>query len=454
MNRTFLMPLLLAALVLCMSAGLVRAAVKPHSLISEGAVLQQGVDVPIWGAANDGEKVTVKFQGQEVSTTAKDGRWLLKLKPLKPGGPFVMTIAGENTLEIKDLLVGEVWVCSGQSNMEWLLFDSTNGPAMIEASTDPQLRLCKVPSVWPKAIDPPKDDVDLKWSVCGPKTAGVFSAVGYFFARDLRKKLNVPVGMISSCVGGSQIEWWLNAGAIESDPALRAMLDKNLYKTSLFNVMIAPLQPYAMRGVIWYQGESNSGNARQYRAMFPAMIRGWRDTWDQGEFPFLYVQVAPCANWSPEIREAQFLSLAKTKNTAMVVTADLGEEQNIHPKNKEPVGGRLALAARAVVYGEKIEYSGPLYESLKIEGGKAIVSFTHAASGLESHGPALTGFTIADEKMNFVDAVAKIDGQNVVVTSEKIAHPVAVRYGWASFPVVNLFNKDGLPASPFRSDAP
>ena len=432
------------------------ATVKLHSLISDGAVLQQGLAVPIWGTADDGEKVTVKFQGQEVSTTAQAGRWLVTLKPLQPGGPFTLTITAATTVEVKDLLVGEVWVCSGQSNMDWTLGNSSNGPAAVAAAADPELRLCKVPSVFPWTITTNAllTDVAVAWRPCRPAVAENFSGIGYFFGRDLRRTLKVPVGLIQASTGGTAIESWLNRGAYEADPTLRSLLTgPNSDKLGCcYNQMIAPLQPYGIRGVIWYQGESNCGHEAQYQKMFPALIRGWRETWQEGNFPFLFVQLAPCVNWTPGLREAQLLTLAKTTNTAMVVTTDYGEANNIHPLRKEPVGVRLALAARAIAYGEKIEYSGPVYESLKIEGRRAVLTFTHVGHGLEARGASLKGFTIAGADGQFVKATAKIEEGHVVVSSAEVTKPVAVRYGWDSVPDVNLFNKDGLPASPFRTD--
>ena len=216
--------------------------------------------------------------------------------------------------------------------------------------------------------------------------------------------------------------------------------------------MIAPLIPYAIRGVIWYQGESNASEAALYPTLFSCMIADWREKWGRGDFPFLFTQIAPCGSWPPQIREAQFLTLAKTTNTAMAVTTDVGEAGNIHPKQKEPVGARLALAARALAYDEKIEYSGPLYQSVKIDGNRAILSFIHTGSGLMAKAGELKGFTIAGADKKFLAAKAEIAGDTVVVSSAEISAPVAVRYGWTEFPDVNLYNKEGLPASPFRTD--
>jgi len=478
-----------------------RAAVKPHSLFTDNAVLQQGVPVPVWGTANDGEKVTVEFAGQKVSTTASNGQWKVTLRPLKASAdPQTMTIRGENTVEIKNILVGEVWVASGQSNMQWALHQSAEAPQAMAAANDPQLRLFSVPRV---VADTPQHDVNASWQVGSPQTVSNFSAVAYFFGRDLRKALGVPVGLIHTSWGGTPAEAWTARETLEADPMLKKLIedwDKKIAAydpvkaaernkavlakhkeavakaraegkpapraprlegdpakdphrpTVLYNAMIHPLNPYAIKGAIWYQGESNSGRAREYQTLFPAMINCWRQRWNVGEFPFLFVQIAPHNNMSPEIREAQLLTSQRVPNTAMAVITDYGNATDIHPKQKEPVGARLALAARAIAYGEPIEYSGPVYQSMKVNGNKAILRFSHVDGGLEAKGGDLKGFTIAGADKNFVPATATIEGDTVIVTSDKVEKPVAVRYGWANVPDVNLYNKAGLPASPFRTD--
>lgn len=477
------------------------ADVKLNSLCSDNAVLQQGMPVPIWGTGAEGEKVTVQFEGQKVSAVAKDGRWVVRLKPLKAGGPFTMTIEGANAVTLTNILVGEVWLCSGQSNMEFPLSRAANAEEAIASSADSQLRLFTVPRA---SADIPKTEISGSWKESGPHTADNFSAVAWFFGRDLRKARGVPVGLIHSSVGGTPAEAWTERAALEADPELNLILthyadtlkqfdpekakaahEQALEKhreavaraqtegrtppraprppqdpahslnrpSGLYNAMIAPLEPYAIAGVIWYQGESNSGRAAEYRKLFPAMIRNWRQAWDEGNFPFLFVQIAPQKDMTPEIREAQLLSWQAVPRTAMAVITDVGDENDIHPTKKEPVGSRLALAARAIAYGEKIEYSGPLYHAMKINGDRAVLSFAHTGSGLSAPGGDLKGFTISGDDGNFVPATAQIDGDKVIVWNQSVAHPKAVRYGWARSPDVNLFNKEGLPASPFRTDA-
>ena len=500
--------LLSLSIALLLSLAALRADVKPNALFSDNAVLQQGMPVPVWGTANDGEKVAVSFAGQNAETVAKDGKWKVVLPALQASEtPQTMTISGANKIEIKNLLVGEVWVCSGQSNMQFSVANKggwltgvVNKEDVLKNAQDPLLRLFTVPR---NGKPEPQSVVGGSWSECTSETLADFSAVGYFFGRDLRKSQHVPVGLIGSNVGGTPAEKWTSRKALEANPALRDILDS--YEKALqaypavlakykaeepallekwnaddqkakaagkpsprkpqapgdpvsnapachYNAMIAPLQPFAIKGAIWYQGESNNGRAKQYQTLFPAMIKCWRDAWGQGDFPFLFVQIAPHQNMSPEIRESQLISWQKTPNTAMAVTTDVGAANDIHPRQKEPVGARLALAARAVAYGEKIEFSGPAFETLKINGNKATLTFTHLGGGLVAKHGALKGFTIAGADKNFVPANAAISGDKIVVSSEQVAAPVAVRYGWANVPDVNLFSKSGLPATPFRTD--
>ena len=460
-----------------------RADVRLPGLFSDHMVLQQGARVPVWGWAEEGEEVTVSFRGREAKTKTKNGKWMVHLSRLPAGGPGTLVVQGKNRTEIHDVLVGEVWVCSGQSNMEFPLQRSFESAADIAGSANPMLRLFLVPKT---KADEPRNDVAAQWKECNPDTSGNFSAVAYYFGRDLQKALNVPVGLIDTCWGGSPAEVWMSESTLASNPAYkRDILDTyaaNLAKSEpskkgqrpgwkpaeLYNGMIAPLLPYAIKGAIWYQGESNAPRARQYRTLFPDMIRNWRRDWGQGNFPFLAVQLAPWdrnqkrtletitakpveSDWA-ELREAQGLATKVLPKVGLAVITDVGDKDDIHPTRKGPVGARLALAGRGIAYGEKIEYSGPIYKRMKVEGGQAIVSFDHARSGLEARGGELTGFAVCGPDKKFVWAKAEIQDDKVVVTSPLVEHPVAVRYGWADFPVVNLWNKAGLPASPFRTD--
>ena len=488
-------------LLIAGAAGTASAEVKPNSLFSAGAVLQQGIPVPVWGTGRDGETVTVKFQGQTVATTAQNGRWQVRLQPLKAGGPFTLDIAGDNHLVITNVLVGEVWLCSGQSNMGFTLNRAANAKDAIAAAADPELRLYSVPH---EAKDTPQTDAPSRWQASSSQSAAAFSAVAYFFGRDLRRALKVPVGLIDSSVGGTPAEAWTSRATLEANPELATLLARHAENArkfdptraatlhqqalaryqeavkkakvdgvtppvapkaptnparssqrpcGLYNAMIAPLEPYALAGVIWYQGEANAGRADQYRQLFPALIGNWRQAWGQGDFPFLFVQIAPHQNMTPEIREAQLWTAQHVPRTAMAVITDIGDEKDIHPTQKEPVGARLALAARALAYGEKLEYSGPVFAALKLEGERAVLSFTHVGSGLVARGDELKGFSIASADGIFVPATARIEGDTVVVSAPSVPHPAAVRYGWAKTPQVNLFNREGLPATPFRTDA-
>jgi sialate O-acetylesterase len=498
-----------------------RADVKPHALFSEGMVLQRGMNCPVWGTADPGEKVAVRLEAKmpfsihnssAAAIAGQDGKWKTTL-PIPTditGGPYTLTIQGKNTITLKDVYVGEVWVCSGQSNMEWPLRAAHNGEESIRQSANSKIRLFTVPK---KTSDKPLTEVNAKWQECKPETVGGFTAVGYFFGRDLQKSLDVPVGLIHTSWGGTVAEAWTTRAALADDPALRGMIEKDAtggetaqanyekalkkyeadlttYKEAaakakekgenppraprrpvdpsrnpnrpcvLYNAMIHPLQPYAIKGAIWYQGESNAGRAHQYRTLFPAMIQSWRKTWKQGEFPFLFVQLAPYMKivsepqdsaWA-ELREAQLLTSLNLKNTGMAVITDVGNPNDIHPKKKEPVGARLALAALALGYGKDIEYSGPVYDKMKVVDSKAVLSFKHVGKGLEAKDGPLNGFTIAGADRKFYNAKAEIQGDTVLVWCDKVTQPAAVRFGWANCPVVNLWNKDGLPATPFRTD--
>lgn len=437
------------------------AEVKLNGLFVDNAVLQQGMEVPIWGTAVNGESVTVEFEGQTETTEAKDGKWMIKLKDLKPGGPFVMKVTGGNKITLNNIMVGEVWVCSGQSNMERVLGPQGKMQPIVNfeqeaASADySALRHYKVPK---KNSETPLSGVASEWVVCTPKSVLDFTAVGYFFGSELHKTLKVPVGLIHASWGGTPAQAWTppetlqnlekeSPGSMESPKK-----DEKHSAAGLYNGMINPLIPYAIRGVIWYQGEANGRNPKQYQTLFPSMISSWRSAWNQGEFPFLFVQIAPCQAQNPGIREAQFLTWKKIPNTAMAVITDCGDANDIHPPNKRPVGERLSLAARALAYGEKIEYSGPAYESMKVEGSQIILSFSHVGTGLMAKDGELRGFQVAGENKIFKNAKAEIKGETVVVSGESISTPVAVRYGWANVPDVNLYNNEGLPASPFRTD--
>ena len=490
-----------------------RADVKLPGIFSDHMVLQRNVSVPVWGWAEPGEKITVSIAGQTRTTSADAaGNWKLKLGKLSAASPLTLTVAGRNTIVVQDVLIGEVWLGSGQSNMQLSVNDVTNAWQEKAAATFPQIRMFTVAR---HPATTPQTNCDGKWLVCAPETVGGFSAAAYFLGRELHQKLAVPVGLIHASWGGTPIETWTSMNRMEAKPELAPVLknwqktlhpydeekaqaeyvstlenwtnnaaklkaegktvppppqkkgdprlDKN-YPANLFNGMISPIIPYAIRGAIWYQGENNAANdlAKLYSIQLSLMINDWRQRWDQGHFPFAWVQLP---NFHPRntntvetnyngwcvVREGMLKTLA-VKNTGMAITVDVGEANNIHPKNKQAVGHRLALWALAKVYGMDIPYSGPLPDGKKIKRDKIILSFKHTDGGLVASGGELKGFAIAGEDHHWVAASARIDGNKVIVSSPEVKSPKAVRYAWAANPDCNLFNGAGLPASPFRTD--
>lgn len=444
-------------------------------------VLQRQQKLPVWGSAEPGEKVTVKLAGQGRDALAgANGRWVVKLDELQAGGPHEMTIAGKNTIVLKDVLVGEVWLCSGQSNMVMKLAEAAGGSAAAAKANHPKIRLFTVPDT--AATKGSGWTAD--WQPCTPETAAKFSATAYYFGRDLHAAIDCPLGLIVSAVNGSKADEWTSREGFAANPKTKGVLDR--YKqwlidvenskkpgaarkpgrfrappATLFDPMMAPLQPYGIRGVIWYQGESVTAHA-PYSDLFANLITSWRREWGIGDFPFLFVQIAPLgkAVAAPAesglavTREQQLQVMQSVANTAMAVITDAGHATNVHPPRKEPVGQRLALAALALAYGRKdVVYCGPIYAGMRIDAGKAVLSFTHVGTGLLAKDGLLRGFAIAPAEGPFVNASAEITGNTVVVWSDKVAIPAAVRYAWAENPEgANLYNKEGLPASPFRTD--
>lgn len=495
-----------ACLLLMIPAG-ARAEVRPAALFSDHMVLQQGREIPVWGWAEPGEQVKVSLGGQQAAATAgADGKWMVRLQALKAGGPLEMTLAGKNAVTVKDILVGEVWIASGQSNMAFTVSKARasyagmlNEEQEIKEANYPQIRMFTAATA--KTYEPQKD-LRGSWEVCSPQTVPGFSAVGYLFARDLQKELGVPVGIVTLAFGASTAESWISREAMAADAALKPMLDgfdaavkyyraspqgpaaqaprppttinkprptrpptrlgdpvqDQHYPTVLFNGMIAPAIPFAMRGAIWYQGESIVGGdagVTLYPHVQAALIKDWRARWGEGDFPFYIVQLAALRNVSnnPRVREGQ-AAVLKLTNTGMAVTIDVGDPTNVHPKNKAPLGERLARIALVGAYEKKIEDSGPRYEGMSVEGGAIRIKFSHQGGGLTAKGGgALKWFQIAGADQKYVDAEAKIDGESVVVSSPDVKAPVAVRYAWDNYPEgCNLENKAGLPAAPFRTD--
>jgi sialate O-acetylesterase len=494
-----------------------QAELRLPGVIGDHMVLQQQQADPIWGWDSPGTQVTVSFAGKDYSTTADaDGRWMVKLAPLPANStPQTLTIVGSTKRVIQDVLVGEVWLCSGQSNMEFGLGNVTNGPGEIAAANFPGIRLLKVPKEW---LAQPQADQSGNWKVCTPETVAQggwngFSAVGYFFGRELHRTLNVPVGLVDSTWGGTRIESWtapegfaavpalsaLSAAVQLGDPrsdehkqrlgqflgetetwlaAARAALSNSALvpvmpvfpsellpphdlqnSTALYNGMIYPLHPLGIRGAIWYQGEANVGEGMLYADKMKALVDGWRQVWNEGDFPFYFAQLAPYnyggdAARLPELWEAQATAARDIPNAGMAVINDIGNLGNIHPKNKQEVGRRLALLALARTYGHgEIVDSGPTFHSLTTEGDTLRLQFDHADGGLVTRdGQPPTWFEIVDEDGDgFVKARARIDGATVVLSAPEVHHPVAMRFAWNQLAEPNLMNGHGLPAGAFRA---
>jgi sialate O-acetylesterase len=485
----------LCALLLCI--GSARADVKPAALFGDHMVIQQDKSVPVWGWADPGEQVTVTLGDQkQIAVTETNGAWSVKLSPVIASSATEMTIAGKNAIVIHDVLVGEVWLASGQSNMDFTVSSKVKYFAGVQ-NEDQEIARAGYPNIRMFTVklhmtDVPARDVEGEWQVCSPATVPAFSAVGYFFARDLYQARNLPVGIITSTWGASTAQAWISDQAMRSDPRFAAIVSD--YKAAvakwdarpaatqpaattrrgglrnphqdqhnpsvLWNGMIKPVEPYAIRGAIWYQGESVVGGDQLYLPLMQTLIRSWRGEWAQGDFPFLFCQLAnhnaPASQPAPggqlaRVREAQIQTLAEPA-TGMAVLIDIGDVKNVHPKNKQDVGKRLSLVARAIAYGERIEFSGPIYQSMSVEGDRVRLHFSHTGGGLKSREEKLAGFAIAGGDRKFEYADATIDGDTIVVWSEKVSKPVAVRYGWADNPPTNLYNDQDLPASPFRTD--
>jgi sialate O-acetylesterase len=474
------------------------AQVKLPAIISDNMVLQQQTTVTLWGWAKPGEKVNIKASwGKADKTVTADagGKWSVQLKTAKAGGPYTLQF---NEVEIKNVLLGEVWLASGQSNMEFVVARQNNNytgvlnyQEEIASANYPNIRMIDVGN---KVANGPQENFSGQWKVCSPQTVDTFSAVAYYFAKEILKETGYPVGIINSTWGGTPAESWTKQEVLENDKDFKVIMDrfrqqlaeypvaiekhkqvmekwradtsskkggaprepmgpnnsKGPYK--LYNGMIAPVVNYTLKGVIWYQGESNSDRAYQYRRLFPAMINSWRKDWKNEDLPFYFVQISPHRSQSPEIRDAQLYTYRTVKHTGIVVTTDNGDSLDIHPRNKKVVGERLSRWALKNEYGKDIIPSGPLYTNYKVEGNKMRIAFDHA-DRLAAQGGTLQEFMIAGNDQQFVPAQAQIEGKTVLVWSDAVQQPAAVRFAWRNFPHPNLFNKEGLPASPFKTDS-
>lgn len=491
MQQGILAGLTLATLV----QGTVHANVKLPNVFGDHMVLQQAQKNKVWGLADPGEAVAVSIEGQTHETKAgDDGKWHVMLNPLPVGGPYELKIVGKNTITFKDVLVGEVWICSGQSNMQWSVNSSNDADLERASAKYPKLRMINFPNV---GTQEPVWTHDRHWMVCTPENVGNFSAVGYFFGRQLQQTLDVPVGLINNAWGGSACEAWVRRDLMAADEKYKPLLEswaerETLAKTltakgdslneaekkqlndlrnqlggnhrpaNIYNGVLLSHLGYGIKGAIWYQGESNAGRAYQYRDLFPLMIKNWRDEWGQGDFPFYWVQLADFtaetpnpgeSNWA-ELREAQTMTMNRLPNTGEAVIIDIGEGKDIHPMNKVDVGRRLARWALAKDYGVKIPFHSPQYKSMEVQGNKIVLTFDHVDGGWRPFDVAEPrGFAIAGADKKFVWATAKILPDNKIeVSAPSINEPASVRYGWANNPVVNMYSKAYLPLTPFRTD--
>jgi len=551
--KTPLLKLLVVLAIILTGILPLRAKVRLPAVFADHIVLQREAQVPVWGWSDAGENVTVEFAGQKKSVAAgADGKWLVRLDAMPASSESrELVVAGkDSTVKIGDVLVGDVWLAGGQSNMGFPLNSAHNAAEVLPQAGDSQLRFFRVKT---RTAAEPQTDCSANWEKSTPDTAKNFSGVAYFFAREIRRDQKVPVAVLQAPWGGTPIETWISLDGLKQNPPLQKTLDRwdkavadyrkvkanpNLvteYEKDLklwqkevqpayaivkkqydadkvagkdvgpkpqparpepnnpdpmglpnpdsrpstptvnFNGMIAPLVPYAIRGLIWYQGEANASHGLEYRELFPRLIEDWRDQWTKAgaaDLPFLYVQL-PCngkdttpvaESGLPWLQEAQLLTL-KVPRTGMAVTVDIGDPNNVHPADKIDVGQRLALVAKKMVYGENVVASGPLFKKMKIDAGRVRVQFAETGGGLTigqqpwcAKGVTpfpkdkLIGFFLAGDDKRWVEADAKIDGDSVLLSSAQVPHPVAVRYGWANSPRCNLYNKEGLPASPFRSD--
>lgn len=490
-------------------AGRWKPEISLPSLIGDHMVIQRDMPAPVWGKTVPKARVTVKIGEHTARTRADaDGRWQVEVGPLDAGGPYEMTIGVRRSKAVvSDILAGDVWVCSGQSNMQWPVKQSNNPDEEIRNASHPAIRLYTVERT---VSGEPLEGCKGQWTVCSPETIPDFSAVAYYFGRRLQEHLGVPIGLVNTSWGGTPAEAWTSMPTLQANPefapilqrweenlrnypAAKAEYDKAMEEwqkaaeaakakgepeprrpgapmgpdhpwraAGLYNGMIAPLIPFGISGAIWYQGESNAGRAYQYRSLFPAMITDWRKNWGQGDFPFFFVQLANFMEtkedasagsaWA-ELREAQTMTLSLPK-TGMAVIIDIGDANDIHPRNKQDVGARLAQSAFKVAYGIDCAYEGPLYESMRVDGGAIRVKFRNTFGGLKNNNAPnrLRGFALAGADKNFHWANATIEGDEVVVSTPDVAQPVAVRYAWADNPICDLYNGAGLPASPFRTD--
>ncbi len=473
------MPLLAVSGLLVTWAGASQAEDLPlvSPLFGSDMVLQRDRKDPVWGWTTPGTEVTVALDGRKSTATAgADGKWMTTVGPGSAGGSHTLVITGPTSVTLSNIAFGDVWVCSGQSNMEIGIRNVKNAAEEIAKANYPGIRLF---SVAKKTAGSSESIPVGRWDVCTPETVGAggwggFTGAGYFFGRKLHEDLKVPIGLIHTSWGGTVAEAWVSPEALSMMPDFKQAVtdargrhDKETgnpnISTVLYNGMIAPLVPFAIKGAIWYQGESNAGRAAQYRQLLPILIKDWRARFQSGDFPFYIVQLAnfqalatqPGEDAWAELREAQTMTAESVPNTGIAVTIDVGDDKDIHPKDKQTVGTRLALVAEAQTYHKRVAYAGPTFKSMKRQGSGLLLTFDHADGGIKATGGSVLGFALAGADHQFHWATGKIVGANsILVTSDDVPDPTAVRYGWAINPPVSIYNGAGLPAVPFRSDRP
>lgn len=457
--------ILLTILVLIVFTGTMFAKIILPSVFADNMVLQQNSNVAIWGWSDPGETVKIVTGWNEKDTIKvkanNSSKWTTTIKTIGAGGPYSIRILGSSRVELKNVMLGEVWICSGQSNMEWSVNHKIqNGEEEAAKANHPNIRIFHVQKI---GAEYPQENCNANWTVCSPETMRSTSAVGYFFARELQQKLNVPVGIIVSAWGGTPAEVWIEKSRIESNPALNAHKYSEKYEWwpgtpgTLYNSMIAPFVPYEIAGAIWYQGESNCGNYQIYSQLMKTLIENWRTDFRK-DFPFYLVQIAPYTygdkGTSEYLREQQELITKTVPNTGMVVVSDLVDNvKDIHPRNKVDVGKRLANYALAETYKQNVgAYKSPAYKSMQVEKDKVRLSFSNVITGLKSTGKTPTQFLIAGDNHKFVPATAIIEGSTIVLSSKLVKSPVAARFCFDDTSIPDVFSNEGLPLAPFRTD--
>lgn len=451
---------LLAATLICASfLSAAEANVSVNSLFSSGMVLQRNSPIDVWGTASNGEKVTVSIDTQQISTTCSGGKWAVKLKPMSASGPYTLTVAGNNQITVSDVHVGDVWLLCGDENISMPLSLTADASAALNASSDSDLRIYTVPATQ----QPTTPTLPAKtWIVTDNLNVLSTSAIAYIFGRQLRQQTNTPIGIILCTAEFSTVQSWINPQTTPMPGNIMRSHNSRIDGSATYNAVIAPLVPYSLKGVVWYQANANLSEAYRYRYYLSDLIRGWRSAWGHSDMPFLVVQ--PCSDdpyassnilqqshWA-ELRDSQTMVTKIAKNTALVNIIDLAEQIEGVPQNKKLIAQRIALIALGKIYKLSVEHAGPQFLKLDIMGNQAVVNFVNTSNGLIGRSGTVQGFAVAGSDRRWYSADAYVVGDRVMVSSTNVSLPVAVRYGWADRPELNLYNRAGFPAYPFRTD--